>query len=77
MVQEFNGVAPPVATSVTCMECGTELGGEGQPDAYSHMLHCLNVTPDKVERIMEVADSNKTENGKRVVHLCKFILANG
>ncbi len=77
MAQDFSGFGAVVPATVTCMECQTVLGGEGQPDPYSHMLHCLNVTPDKVERIMEVADSNKTENGKRVVHLCRFILANG
>lgn len=60
--------------TVTCLECGTELGGDGRPDPYSHMLHCLNVSPDKVERIREVANASRTENGKRVAHLCDFIL---
>ena len=64
----------PRARTVTCLECGTVMGGEDQPDPYSHMLHCLNVAPDAVARIRETADASKTENGKRVVHLCNFIL---
>lgn len=43
-------------------------------DTYSHMLGCLNVGPGHVERIKEEAESSRTENGKRVVHLCEAIL---
>lgn len=74
MADELDYGTAAVVKTVVCLECGTELGGEGQPDPYSHMLHCLNVTPDKVERIREVAQANRTENGKRVAHLCDFIL---
>ena len=74
MATEFFRPEPVRALSVTCLECGTALGGEGQPDAYSHMLHCLNVTPDAVARIKETAVAGRTENGKRVAHLCDFIL---
>lgn len=74
MAQEFNSHPGLVARSVRCLECGTELGDVSQPDPYSHMLGCLNVAPDAVARIREVADASRTENGKRVVHLCDFIL---
>lgn len=57
-----------------CLECGTVVGGEKGKDAYSHMLGCLNVEPDAVARIREKADASRTENGKRIVHLCDFIL---
>ena len=43
-------------------------------DTYSHMLGCLNVEPGAVERIKESAESARTENGKRVAHLCAAIL---
>lgn len=61
-------------TIVTCLECGTQLGGPKQPDIYSHMLHCLNVEKGAVHRIREAAIQAGNENGKRVVHLCDAIL---
>lgn len=70
-----NGDSPTLAErSTTCLECGTVVGGVGGKDAYSHLLGCLNVSPDAVDRIRETADASRTENGKRVVHLCDFIL---
>lgn len=70
-----NQYSPTTArASTTCLECGTIVGGSSGKDAYSHMLGCLNVEPDAVDRIRERADASRTENGKRVVHLCDFIL---
>lgn len=60
--------------TITCLECGTVVGGEGNPDPYKHMLGCLNVQPDAVERIKVSATQAGNENGKRVIHLCDFIL---
>lgn len=74
MASETDSIASAQSASVTCLECGTRLGGTSTKDAYSHMLHCLNVSPDSVARIRETAEASRTENGKRIVHLCDFIL---
>lgn len=74
MVNENGDSVLTLEPSVRCLECGTICGGSSGKDAYSHMLGCLNVEPDAVDRIRERADASRTENGKRVVHLCDFIL---
>lgn len=61
-------------THVVCEECGTNCGGAEGKDTYSHMLGCLKVQPGAIDRIRESALSSRTENGKRVVHLCDALL---
>ncbi len=74
MVGEYGYEAGIHQRSVTCLECGKELGGTDQPDPYKHMIKCLNVEPDAVTRIVDVAKAAANENGRRVIHLCNFIL---
>lgn len=62
-------------TQVVCQECGTRCGGTFGKDTYSHMLGCLKVQPGAIDRIRESAQASRTENGKRVVHLCDALLA--
>lgn len=60
---------------VTCLECHTDLGGDGRPDPYSHMLHCLNVEPDALDRIKLVAEREaNAEHGRRIIHIIDAIL---
>lgn len=74
MTIEHSDIPTELEPTTTCLECGTMVGGSNGKDAYSHMLGCLNVAPDAVARIRETADASRTENGKRIVHLCDFIL---
>lgn len=60
---------------VTCLECGTVLGGGSGKDAYKHLLHCLHVEPDALERIREAAVQVGNEHGKRVIHIVDALLA--
>ncbi len=55
--------------AVTCRECGTALGGDTGKSPYKHMLHCLHVEPDNLERIREIAEREWGERGRRVVHI--------
>lgn len=60
---------------VTCLECGTKLGEGTRKDPYSHLLVCLHAQPGSLERMREVAESAKSENGKRIVHIVDALLA--
>ena len=61
--------------SVKCPECQTDLGGDSGRDVYKHMLHCLHVEPDNLERIRERALEAKNENGRRVAFLVDSLLS--
>lgn len=52
-----------------CLECGTVVGGENGKDPYKHLLLCLHVEPDNLDRIRDVATSERNEHGRRVLHI--------
>lgn len=74
MVNMYDEPREQATKQVICQECSTLLGGEGQPDIYKHMLHCLNVEQGAVSRIKNQAIANGNENGRRVAYLCDAIL---
>lgn len=61
--------------AVTCIECGTHLGGDTPKDPYSHLLVCLHAAPDSLERMKETAERARSENGRRIVHIVDAMLA--
>jgi len=58
-----------MAGEFSCKECGQLLGGQGGKDPYKHILRCLHVEPDSLQRIREQAEASRTENGRRVLHI--------
>lgn len=58
---------------VKCLECGTLLGGEGNPDPYKHMLHCLNVEPDALDRIKATCLEHPNEHSRRILHIIEAV----
>lgn len=58
----------------TCPECGRRTGGTTGVDTYKHMIHCLNVEPDKLERILQNALAERTDHGERVASVVSFLL---
>lgn len=62
---------PPtkIEVIVTCMECGTTVGGKTGKDIFSHMVTCLHVELNTLDNIRDIADAQKNENGRRVIHL--------
>lgn len=55
--------------AVTCLECGTECGGKTSKDIFSHMVTCLHVELNTLDNIRDIAEAQKNENGRRVIHL--------
>lgn len=45
------------------------VGGENGKDPYKHLLLCLHVEPDNLDRIRDVATSERNEHGRRVLHI--------
>ena len=60
--------------SVVCEECSTPLGGDTGKDPYKHLLHCLHVEPDNLERVKEAATVGGGEHNRRILHLVDAIL---
>lgn len=56
-------------TYVVCLECGTVCGEGHGKEIFSHMVLCLKVELDSLERIREVAKRDWGERGRRVIHL--------
>lgn len=52
-----------------CPECGTALEGNSGRGGYKHLLHCLHVEGDSLDRIREQALESRTENGRRVAFI--------
>ncbi len=52
-----------------CPECGTPLEGNSGRSGYKHMVQCLHVDQDSLERIREKADARRDENGRRVIYI--------
>lgn len=64
-----------ISPNVTCLECGTFLGGHTGKDPYKHMLGCLNVEPDSLARIKDAAEAERNEHGRRVLHIVSALLS--
>ncbi len=63
-------MAPTKAeATVTCRECGTTVGGKTGKDIFSHMVTCLHVELNTLDNIRDIAEGQKNENGRRVIHL--------
>lgn len=56
-------------TRVTCQECSTVCGEGTTKDPYSHMLNCLKVDSDSLDRIKEHAEGLRSEYGRRILHM--------
>lgn len=56
-------------TRVICQECGTVCGEGTAKDPYSHMLNCLKVDSDSLDRIKEHAEGLRSEHGRRIIHM--------
>jgi len=59
--------------AISCQECGQLIGGSTSRDPYKHMLRCLHVEPDSLQRIREQAEGARNENGRRVLHIVNYI----
>ncbi len=59
----------PSSPENTCIECGTVVGGENGKDPYKHLLLCLHIEPDALDRIRDNALSERNEHGRRVLHI--------
>jgi len=62
-----------MASPLICKECGQSLGGDTGKDPYKHMLRCLHVEPDSLQRIREQAEGARNENGRRILHILDYI----
>ncbi len=58
---------------ITCLECGKVMGGQTTINPYKHMLRCLHVEPDNLQRIREQAEGARNENGRRILHIIDYI----
>lgn len=58
---------------VTCKECGTVVGGDTGKDIFSHLVTCLHVELNTLDNIRDIADAQKNENGRRVIHLLEAL----
>lgn len=66
--------AGPFLPSYTCPECGKGSGGTTGVDTYKHMIHCLHVEPDSLERILRNAQAERKEHGDRVAATVQFLI---
>ena len=62
-----------MAGEFNCLECGQILGGQSGKDPYKHLLRCLHVEPDSLQRIREQAEGSRNENGRRVLDILNHI----
>ena len=56
-------------TEVKCLECGTVCGGTEGKDTWKHLITCLQVDPDNLDRVRETAEQMRSERGRRIIHL--------
>ena len=54
---------------VTCQEGGTALGEGTTKDVFSHLVTCLHVELNTLDNIRDIAEGQKNENGRRVLHI--------
>lgn len=54
---------------VTCKECGTKLGEGTTKDVFSHLVTCLKVSPNTLRNIRDNAEGERSEHGRRVLHI--------
>lgn len=54
---------------VTCQECGTVLGEGTTKDVFSHLVTCLKVELNTLDNIRDIAEGQKNENGRRILHI--------
>lgn len=54
---------------VTCLECGTKLGEGTTKDVFSHLVVCLKVEKNSLDNIRDNAEAEKTEHGRRILHI--------
>ena len=59
----------PRQPSVTCQECGTRLGVGTTKDVFSHLVTCLKVELNTLDNIRDIAEGQKNENGRRILHI--------
>lgn len=66
--------AGPRQPRVVCQECHTKLGVGTTKDVYSHLLTCLHVEPNSLDNIRDAAESERSEHGRRVMHIVQALL---
>ena len=60
---------------VTCQECHTPLGGVTGKHPFKHLMQCLKVESDALERIKTAYEKQGGGHAERVLHIVNALLA--